>query len=588
MSSSSISSSSISALLLTATLWLTPALADSHVVPPSATATAPSDNDIAESAAPVAAGIASAHYLASEAGHEILAAGGNAFDAAVAVSAALSVVEPASSGLGGGGFWLLFDAHNQRSVMVDGRETAPGAASRDMYLDEQGEVNRDLAVNGPLAAGIPGLPAALVHIARRYGELSLADSLAPAIRLAEQGFPVDEKYHRLLGFREEVMRRWPAASAIFLAENGLPAIGDTIRQPDLARTLRRIAAEGTAGFYSGETARLLVDGVREAGGIWTLDDLKDYRVVERQPVQSDYQGYRLITASPPSSGGVALATMLNILAPYPLQSMDRPQRIHLVVEAMRRAYRDRSLYLGDPDFVDVPVALLTDRRYAAGLRAGIRLDRATPSDMLPGFADSPGGTDTTHYSIIDEAGNLVAATQTVNLPYGAAFMAPGTGLLLNNEMDDFSAKAGEPNAFGLIGYNANAIEPGKRPLSSMSPTFVIGDERVAVLGTPGGSRIITMVLLGILEFVAGHGPEQWVNLPRYHHQYLPDQISAEPDTLDAATQQTLKAMGHQLQVRDNTWGNMHGVMWDRSSGSVSAASDPRWQSGRAIVRDHKP
>ena len=533
---------------------------------------------------PSQSAVASAHFRATEVGHQILDQGGNAFDAAVAVSAALAVVEPASSGLGGGGFWLLHVAEDEREVFVDGREEAPAAANRDMYLDEAGEVDRDLAINGPLAAGIPGQPAALVHLSEKYGELSLAKNLAPAIRLARQGFAVDEKYHRLMQWRREVMLRWDAAPEVFLDDSEVPAVGTMIRQPDLARTLERLAEQGKAGFYAGETARELVNGVREAGGIWTLEDLEAYQVVEREPIRAHYRGYEIIGAPPPSSGGVALAQMLNILEPYDIRQRGRMERVHLVVEAMRRAYRDRALYLGDTDYVDVPIDRLTSKAYAAGLRASIRSDRATPSDMLGEFRDEPEGTDTTHFSIIDTDGNRVAATLSVNLPYGSAFMPPGTGVLLNNEMDDFSAKPGEPNAYGLIGYEANAIEPGKRMLSSMSPTFVEGEDRVAVLGTPGGSRIITMVLLGALDFVAGHGPDSWVALDRYHHQYEPDEISAEPETFTEAQIQTLRDMGHTVKVRDRTWGNMHGVMWDRATGNVSAASDPRWSSGRAVVK----
>jgi len=533
---------------------------------------------------PSQSAVASAHFRATEVGQQILEQGGNAFDAAVAVSAALAVVEPASSGLGGGGFWLLHVAEHERDVFVDGREKAPAAANRDMYLDEAGEVDRDLAVNGPLAAGIPGQPAALVHLTRTYGELSLAENLAPAIRLAREGFAVDEKYHRLMQWRREVMLRWEAAPEVLLDDGEVPAAGTLIRQPDLARTLERIAEQGKAGFYTGKTAQELVSGVREAGGIWTLEDLEAYEVVEREPIRVHYRGYEIIGAPPPSSGGVALAQMLNILEPYDIQQRDPIQRVHLAAEAMRRAYRDRALYLGDTDYVDVPIDMLTSKAYAAGLRASIRTDRATPSDMLGEFKDTPGGTDTTHFSVIDTDGNRVAATLSVNLPYGSAFMAPGTGVLLNNEMDDFSAKPGVPNAYGLIGYQANAIEPGKRMLSSMSPTFVDGEDRVAVLGTPGGSRIITMVLLGTLDFIAGNGPDSWVELDRYHHQYEPDEISAEPETFTDAQIQKLREMGHTVKVRDRTWGNMHGVMWDRASGKVSAASDPRWPSGRAVVK----
>lgn len=536
------------------------------------------------STAPGQAAVASAHYLASAAGQEIIAAGGNAFDAAVAVSAALAVVEPSSSGLGGGGFWLLHRASDDLQVFVDGRETAPAAATADMYLDAQGEVNRDLAVNGPLAAGIPGHIAGIAHIADKYGQLPLAASLQPAIRLATQGFPVDEKYHSLMRYRADVIKRWPAAAQALLIDGEVPAVGATIKLPDLARTLQLVAEHGPEAFYTGEFAAQLVAGVRAAGGIWSEDDLANYQIKERAPISLDYQGYRIITAPPPSSGGVALAEILNIIEPYNIATMERSVQVHLLVEAMRRAYRDRGIYLGDPDYVDMPIRQLTSRDYAAGLRASIRLDRATGSNMLAGFDDSPKGTDTTHFSILDAAGNMVAATLTVNLPYGAAFMVPGSGFLLNNEMDDFSAKPGAPNAFGLLGYTANAIAPGKRMLSSMTPSFVFGTDRQAALGTPGGSRIITMVLLGILDMIAGNEPASWVSLPRFHHQYQPDVISIEPDAFSTELIEQLQAMGHTVEARDSTWGNMHGVLWQYDDNVVSAGSDPRWPSGRAVVK----
>lgn len=533
---------------------------------------------------PTKAAVASAHYLATEAGHEVLAKGGNAFDAAIAVSAALAVVEPASSGLGGGAFWLLHRAEDNRQVMIDAREIAPMASHKDMYLDENGEVNRDLAVNGPLAAGIPGHPAGMVHLAKNYGRLPLAQSLQPAIRLATEGFPVDEKYHALMNARVETIRRWPAAAQALLVDNQVPPVGTIIKLPDIANTLTLIAEQGFDGFYKGELAAKLAAGVQAAGGIWTEADLASYRIKEREPIRVKYQDYDLVTAPPPSSGGVAIAEILNIIEPYNIAELDSVKRIHILTEAMRRAYRDRSIYLGDPDYFDVPVRLLTSRDYAAGLRASISLSQATDSNSLAGFEDSPKGTDTTHFSLIDTEGNMVAATLTVNLPYGSAFMVPGTGFLLNNEMDDFSAKAGSPNAYGLLGYSANAIEPGKRMLSSMSPTFVFGEEKVAVLGTPGGSRIITMVLLGLLDFIDGNGPESWVSLPRIHHQYQPDQISAEPDALTADDVAGLEALGHEVNVRDRTWGNMHGVMWNKHTGAVEGGSDPRWPSGKAIVK----
>jgi gamma-glutamyltranspeptidase/glutathione hydrolase len=315
-----------------------------------------------------------------------------------------------------------------------------------------------------------------------------------------------------------------------------------------------------------------------------VEDLAGYTVKEREPVRTLYGGYELVTAPPPSSGGIAIAEILNIIEPYQVAELGKVQRTHLVVEAMRRAYRDRALYLGDPDFFPVPQAMLTDANYAAGLRAGIMFDRATPSNMLPGRDNLPDGTDTTHFSIIDAEGNMVAATLTVNTPFGSGFMVPGTGFVLNNEMDDFSAKPGEPNSFGLIGFTANEIQPFKRPLSSMSPTFVLGDDKVAAIGTPGGSRIITMVLLGILDFMDDNGPESWVALPRYHHQYVPDKVFAEKGAFAVEEIAELEAMGHTVEVRKRPWGNMHGVMWNRETGEVTAGSDPRSDAGRAIVR----
>jgi gamma-glutamyltranspeptidase/glutathione hydrolase len=533
--------------------------------------------------------VSSAHELATEAGMEIMADGGNAFDAAVAVSAALAVVEPASSGIGGGGFWILGRSSDGWATMVDGRETAPAAAFADMYLDEEGNVDRDLAINGPLAAGIPGAPAAWVHIAETYGTRPLSVLLAPAIRLASQGFPVDEKYRRLLGWRGEVMARYPETAAIFMPGGEVPELGTIIRQADLAEVLRRLASEGHRGFYAGQTAERLVAGAREHGGIWTLEDLASYRAVEREPIRLDYEGYELITAPPPSSGGIAIAQILNLIEPYDMADLDPVSRVHLLSEAMRRAYRDRALYLGDPDFVDIPTDMLLSEHYASGLRASLRMDRATPSSSLSGDPSLlPESNNTTHFSLIDADGNMVSATLTVNLPYGSAFAPPGTGVLLNNEMDDFSAAEGEPNAYGLIGFAANAIAPGKRMLSSMSPTIVVGEERTAILGTPGGSRIITMVLLGLLDFIDGNGPDSWVSAPRFHHQYQPDQISLEPDPLSPESIDGLEALGHDVEVRDRSWGNMHGVMWDRSGDRLEAAHDPRWASGGAEVSDGRP
>ncbi len=529
--------------------------------------------------------IASAHPIATAAGHEILAAGGNAFDAAVAVSATLAVVEPAGSGIGGGGFWLLHRAKDNFQTMVDGRERAPLAAQRDMYLDDSGAVIKGLSMNGPLAAGIPGEPAALVHIAEKYGRLPLSASLAPAIRAARDGFAVDERYRKLAGFRLKHMRNDSQTAAIFLHNNEAPAVGHLIKQTDLANTLEAIATNGRAGFYSGEVAKNLIEGVRQGGGIWSQQDLDEYQVLERQPIHGEYNGIRITSAAPPSSGGIALVTMLNILSGFELDKMEETTRIHTIVEAMRRAYRDRAEYLGDPDFVDIPTDKLTHPFYADGLRNSIRLDHATASNNLPGVVQNSAGQDTTHFSILDQEGNRVAATLSINYPFGATFTPAGTGVLLNNEMDDFSAKPDTPNAYGLVGGEANAIAPGKRPLSSMTPTFLETGDRLAILGTPGGSRIITMVLLGALEFAADQPVTDWVSRDRFHHQFLPDSIQFETGTLTETQQQQLKSLGHELKAINRKYGNMQAILWHKATNQIEAASDPRG-NGRADTYRH--
>ncbi|WP_455204161.1 gamma-glutamyltransferase [Kaarinaea lacus] len=536
------------------------------------------------SASPLpATGIATAHPLATDAGHEIVKAGGNAFDAAVAITAALAVVEPMSSGLGGGGFWLLHREKDSFQIMIDGRETAPQAAHRDMYLNDKGEAISDLSINGALAAGIPGIPAALVHLSKNYGNLPLEKTLSPAIRYAKNGFPVDEHYQRMAKFRLEAIRQSPAAAAVLLENNDVPKLGFVVKQPDLANTLTAVATDGFDGFYKGEIAKKLVDGVKAAKGIWSLEDLHNYKIVERPAISGKYHDLRIISAAPPSSAGIALLTILNILSGYPLETMDKVKRTHLIVEAMRRAYRDRAIYLGDPDFIDVPSFQLLHSYYAAGLRASIHPEKATSSETLPGIEIPPQGKDTTHFSVIDREGNRVAATLTINYPFGSGFMPPGTGVLLNDEMDDFSAKPGTPNAYGLVGAEANAIAPGKRPLSSMSPTFIENERGVAVLGTPGGSRIITMVLLAILDYVDGGMPQSMVSLPRFHHQYLPDKIFYEEGAFDQNQLAALEEKGHQPEQTRWAYGNMQVVFWDRQKNQVHAASDPR-VIGKAEVK----
>ncbi len=530
------------------------------------------------------AAIASAHELATEAGFEVLAEGGNAFDAAVAVAAALSVVEPQSSGIGGGGLFLLQRAADGHEVMIDAREAAPAAVDAKQYLDANGNLDRDKSINGPLSAGIPGEAAGLAWIAKHYGKLPLAKSLAPAIRIAREGFVPDPRYLGGLKRRVEVIRRYPASAALYLVDGEVPDVGASARNPDLAATLERLAAQGRDGFYRGEFAKRLVDGVREAGGNWSLADLAGYEAKEREPIAFDYRGWRIVTAPPPSSGGIVLAEMLNILSGYDLSKRDRVHRTHLVIEAMRRGYRDRAAYLGDPDYIDMPIKELTSPLYAAGLRASIHPEKATPSDMLPGYMAPNESMHTTHFSIIDADGNLASGTQTVNLSFGSGLVIAGTGFVLNNEMDDFALKPGTPNAFGLVGNDANAPKPGHRPLSSMSPSFVIGKDRIGVLGTPGGSRIITMVLEGILAFVDGELPADIVAKPRFHHQYLPDVVSAEPGAFSKEEIRALQAMGHIVNESERRWGFLNMVSWDRKTNTLHAASDPRGDSGSGVVK----
>lgn len=521
------------------------------------------------------AAIASAYPLATNAGIEILAKGGNAFDAAVAVAAALAVVEPCCSGLGGGGFFLLRRASDGHEAMIDLREMAPGAAARDMYLDKDGNVVPGLSRDSALAAGIPGEPAGLAHLAKKYGKLPLATSMAPAIKLARDGFPLYERMRGAVNFKKDAFLKTPDATRVFLVNGEVPPIGTLIKQPDLANSLALLATKGADGYYKGAFAKKLVDGVKQLGGNWTEADLANYKVVERAPVVGHYRGARIVSGAPPTSGGVALIDALNILEGFELDKLDAVTRMHLVVEAMRRVHRDRAVYLGDPDFVDVPVERLINPYYAAGQRASIRMDRATPSASLPGVDAPSPGPSTTHFSVIDKDGNLVAATITLNFFYGSGLMIPGTGILLNNQMDDFSSKPGVPNGFQLIGGDANAIAPKKRPLSSSTPTFVEGPKGLMVIGSPGGSRIIGMVILGTLNFMDGKSAQEIVAAPRYHHQFSPDVIEYEPGTLTADERAQLEARGHSLKEGSRKWGNTQVVTWDYETGKVEAASDPR-------------
>ncbi len=528
------------------------------------------------------AGIASANFLATNAGFEVLAKGGNAFDAAVAVASTLSVVEPESSGIGGGFMATLHIAKDNRDVFIDARETAPMAVNPKDYLNPDGTPNRDAALKGPLSAGIPGEPAGLVLLAKRYGRLPLSVSLAPAIRTARDGFKPDSRLLGAIKDEQKNLERWPASAAKFLPNGQPPVDGEIWRDPEQARTWELIAEKGDAGFYHGETAQKLVDAVHAAGGNWTLQDLANYRARERAPIVVDYRGYRIVTAPPPSSGGVAIAEILNILRGYDLAKMDQAHRAHYIIEAMRRAFRDHNDYLGDPDFVKMPLDMLLSPFYADGLRQNILPDQATPSSMLPhGPAHDP-GMHTTHFSIIDKDGNMVGITSTVNYVLGSTFVAKGTGVLLNDEMDDFALVPDQPNVYGLLGSKANAPQGGKRMLSSMSPSIVVGKDRSAVFGSPGGSTIITQVLEGILHFIDGDSAQQVAAAKRFHHQFLPDVVYVEDGVFDAATSAELKKMGYTLKPRE-PWGYMNVVTWDHRDNKLDAASDPRRPSGLGKV-----
>lgn len=529
--------------------------------------------------------VSSANPLATEAGLKILAQGGNAFDAAVAVSSTLAVVAPYHSGLGGGGFWLLFDAKNKKNIFIDSREIAPGKASRDMYLDNKGKPVPGLSINGPLAAAIPGEPAAIAYLAKHYGHLPLSQSLAPAIELAEKGFNVDFQftYFTNMGDRLQQIKRYPSTAKVFLNHGQPYQPGERLVQPELANTLKQLALKGHDGFYRGPVAKQLVKSVQNIGGIWTEEDLASYQIKIREPLVSAYRNMLIVTAPPPSAGGIGLITMLNILSGYSLPDFSKVLWIHYLTESMRLAFWQRDKYLADPDFEDIPLKFLLSAENAKQLRQLIKPDHATPSDSLTKVPHASKTGNTTHISILDKEGNRVAATLTVNYIFGSSVIAEGTGVLLNDEMDDFSIKPGVKNIFGLVGSVANAIKPGKRPLSSMAPTFLLMPGRIAIYGTPGGSRIPTMMLLAALSFADGKGAISMVSRMRFHHQYLPDFLQFEPETLTDSEQKALRQMGYELMALNQYYGDMQAITWDQTTNFITAASDPRNIGQGAVV-----
>lgn len=525
--------------------------------------------------------VASAHEFATSAGEQVLKAGGNAFDAAVAISAVLAVVEPYGSGLGGGGFWLLHEAQDNMDVVIDGREVAPLDSTHDMYLDEHGKLTRT-SIDGPLSAGIPGVVAALEVINKDYGKRSLQENLQPAIDIARNGFTPGNHYLRLASLRKQVLLASPEASKIFLDKGKVPKSDFVIRQIDLANTLESIAQQGANIFYRGEIANKLVEGVQAAGGIWTLQDLANYKIKKRMPIKTNYLGVEIIMPPPPTSGGVVITQILSMLEQTQTLDLDDAQSIHKVIEAMRRAYQDRAIYLGDPAYTNMPMDTLLDKQYAQQKFSDFNQAKATKSQSLNDKSELK-GEDTTHFSVLDSDGNYVAATLSINYPFGSGFVAPGTGVLLNDEMDDFSMASGVANVWGLVGSDANSIQPGKRMLSSMTPLFARDEQRTLIIGTPGGSRIISMLALALIKYQQGASVDEIVGQRRFHHQYLPDEIQFEMNALTEQEQSMLTAKGHQLNEMSRSYGNMQAIIWDQKNNKVESASDPRGE-GLAIVK----
>lgn len=523
--------------------------------------------------------VASQEAVASRVGVDILKKGGNAVDAAIATGFALAVTLPRAGNLGGGGFMMIHLADSGDTKALDYREMAPAAAFKDMFLGEDGEPDNQKSRFSGLAVGVPGTVAGFAEAFEKHGsgKLTWAELVAPAIGLAENGIEVTPDLAASLTASAKRLLQDPATAAIFYKTGGLPFVpGETLKQTDLAATLKLIADKGAAGFYTGEVAEKIAQKVTASGGGMTKEDLAGYKPVWRDPVVGSYHGYEIASMPPPSSGGVHIVQILNMLQGYPLAEYgpNSADSIHVMAETMRRAYADRSKYLGDPDFVDVPVKGLTDPAYAAELVKSIKMDVATPSEEVkPGDPFPYESNQTTHYSVVDKDGNAVSNTYTLNFSYGVGLTADGTGVLLNNELDDFSAKPGVPNAYGLIGGTANAVEGGKRPLSSMSPTLVFKDGKLFLAtGSPGGSRIITTTLQIILN-VVDHGMNiaEATAAPRIHNQWLPDEIRIE-EGLSPDTVRLLEARGHKVEVK-NAMGSTQSIML--VDGILAGASDPR-------------
>jgi gamma-glutamyltranspeptidase/glutathione hydrolase len=534
--------------------------------------------------------VVTVHHLATDAGVDILKAGGNAVDAAVAVGFALAVVYPFAGNLGGGGFMLIHQ-HGGKDIFIDYREKAPLAATANMYLDASGNIIPNASIVGYRAIGVPGSVAGLVQAEKKYGKLTLQQVMAPAIRYATDGFILTDE--EAASLHDKVLTGFPASKRIFQRDGNFYQSGDLLKQLELAETLRHIAKD-PADFYRGAMAHQIADAVQQGGGLITAEDMARYTAKEREPITGAYHGYTIVSAPPPSSGGVALIEMLNILDGYnlrPLGDRTAPE-MHLITEAFRRAYMDRSNYLGDPDYVKIPVDDLISKKYAEAWRASINSDHASASASLerpagflppaPTMADvRQEASDTTHYSVVDAQGNAVSVTTTLNGGYGSGVTVPSLGFLLNDEMDDFASKQGVPNMFGLIQGPANAIAPGKRPLSSMTPTIVLKDGKVSmVIGSPGGGRIITVVANIFLSAAdEGLNIQQAVDAPRFHHQYQPDILFLEPG-FSSTTTDALKAMGYTIRTGGH-WSDGECIAVDPKTGELTGGQDQRHHFGKA-------
>ncbi|QIA77333.1 gamma-glutamyltransferase [Rodentibacter caecimuris] len=527
--------------------------------------------------------VASEQAIATQVGVEILKQGGNAVDAAVAVGFTLAVVLPNAGNIGGGGFMVLHNEKTGEDFALDFRETAPLKASRDMYLDANGQVEDGKSLFTHFAVGVPGTVAGMELALQKWGTMPLHKVLEPAIKLAEEGFPISQTLANLLDTEKDVLGKWQSSRKIFFKNDRTLVAGELLIQKDLANSLKLIAKEGAKAFYEGEIAEKIVQEMKQHNGLISLEDMRNYQAIERQPIVGNYRGYKIVTMPPPSSGGIHLVQLFNMLENYPLNEFgaNSAKTIHYLAESMKLAYADRSEYLGDPDFVKIPVSGLTSKNYANSLIQNIRENYARPAtEIKPGKPQPYESDQTTHYSVMDNAGNAVAVTYTLNLNFGSGIVAEGTGILLNNEMDDFSAKPGVANAFGLIGGDANAIEAKKRPLSSMTPTIVLKDNKPwLVTGSPGGARIITTVLQSISNTIDHNmNPAEAIVAPRIHHQWLPDELRIEegisPDTLALLT-----AKGHKIKLKA-PMGRVQIIQ--ARDGGFYGYSDPRNPDGKTL------